>query len=1453
MINVDIPKGFHPAIIAWFTKTFEAPTTIQQEAWDSIARGRNTLIAAPTGSGKTLAAFLAAIDDLVKKGLEGRLKDETQIVYVSPLKALSNDIEKNLQEPLKGIAEALEDQQLPPVNIRAAVRTGDTPATRRTAMLKLPPHILVTTPESLYLLLTSEGGRNLLRPVKTLIIDEIHAVVQDKRGCHLALTAERLEALTRRRLLRVGLSATQKPIEQVADFLTGNRKRKHSKCHIINSGHQRKMDLEMVVPDSPLSAVMANEVWEELYEKLIELIKTHQTTLIFVNTRRMSERLTHQLATRLGKDKVTSHHGSMAKEKRYDAEQRLKSGKLQAIVATASLELGIDIGSVDLVCQLGSPRTIATFLQRVGRSGHTIKGTPKGKLFPLSRDELVESAALFEAINKGELDTLIIPENPIDIMAQQIIAEVANREYAEKELFELIRRAYPFRSLGLDDFRETVQMLSEGYTTRRGRRGAYLHYDPINGQIRAGKGARLAALTSGGAIPDTFDYDVLLEPHNIKVGTVDEDFAIESLPGDIFKLGNQSWRVLRLENGSIRVNDAEGQPPTIPFWFGEAPGRSAELSHAVSRFRKEMAQRIDEANPSDNGIYRYEPVMQWLEDDLGIGKAAAEQLIQYLHSAKNALGVMPSQDTIVLERFFDEAGDMHLVVHSPFGSRLNRAWGLALRKRFCRQFNFELQASAMEDNIILSLGSTHSFPLEEVFGYLKEKTVREVLVQALLDAPMFEVRFRWNATRSLAILRSMKGKKVPAPIQRMNAEDLVSLVFPDQLACLENIVGEREVPDHPLVKQTIHDCLTEAMDIEALEALIRRIENKALNLITCDLREPSPLAHEIINARPYAFLDDGDLEGRRTRAIQTRRWLDPAEAGELANLDLEAIRNVKSEAWPSVENADELHDALILLGCLSAAEGRYGDGQNSWEPFFQTLIAAGRAAEIHLTDDRQLWIAAENIPLFRSNYPKHKITPRIELPPELQTFNGDASEALKEVVRGRLEGSGPVTEDSLVTLLELSQSAIQLALLALENEGFAFQGHYTPGSEEKEWCERRLLARIHRYTLKRLRKEIEPVSTADFSRFLFSWQGLDTDDQPRGPDALQQIVEQLEGFEAPAAAWEAAILPTRMESYDPVWLDNLCLSGRIVWGRFRLPKTGKNAPKRPGPIKTTPITLVSRSRIDWWQQLSSETHAELTFSPEARKAWEFLNDRGASFFDEILMGTQLLRSQLEAALSELTGYGKVTSDSFTGLRALLTPASTKSRRARVNQNIFGMEHAGRWSRLKPRLIDNSGNPPEEEDMARILLKRYGVVFRKLIDREEFAPPWRELVRVLRKMEARGEIRGGRFVLNTSGEQYALPEAVTRLRKVRKEPKNGRLTAISGADPLNLTGVLTEGRRISMLTQNRILYKDGVPVAALENGQPVYLVETDPATQWQWQNELIRHKVPMRLRGYLGKV
>jgi ATP-dependent Lhr-like helicase len=1426
---------FHSAVEQWFGRTFGTPTEPQRYGWPAIQSGAHTLLAAPTGSGKTLAAFLAALDQLFRDGLEARLPDETRIVYVSPLKALSNDIHKNLEQPLAGIRAAVRASYGHDVDIRAEVRTGDTPAAKRQAMIRKPPHILVTTPESFYLLLTSLSGRKLLATVRTLIVDEIHAVVGNRRGSHLALSMERLAALVDGSLQRIGLSATQKPMEEVARFLVGTRnldEAGNAQCSIIDCGHKRELDLAIELPDSPLEAVMSNEVWAEVYGRLADLIAAHQTTLVFVNTRRLAERVTHHLCERLGKDHVTSHHGSLSAKLRLEAEHRLKRGELKALVATASLELGIDIGSIDLVCQLGSTRSIATLLQRVGRAEHRRGGMPKGRLFPLSRDELAEAVALLRSVRNHELDQLEMPQKPLDLLAQQMVACAASQDWVEEQLFELMRSAYPYRNLSRKEFDDVLRTLAEGFSTRRGRRSSLIHHDAINHRVRARRGARLLALTSGGAIPDNADYRVVVEPSETFIGTVNEDFAVESMAGDIFQLGNASWRILGINSGTVRVEDAHGQPPGIPFWLGEAPGRTAELSRSVSRLRLDVEHRIEAAQePSQpRGT---EPAQTDIGHDLAqcfvpsLSDSAAAQLADYFGATYRALGVIPSQEKLVLERFFDESGGMQLVIHSPFGIRTNRAWGLALRKRFCRSFNFELQAAATDDAIVLSLGTQHSFPLSDVFHYLNSKTVRDLLIQALLDAPMFGIRWRWNATRALALPRQRNGHKVPAPLQRMESENLLAAIFPDQLACLENIAGDREIPEHPLVQQTIDDCLTEAMDIDGLIDLLKRIENGSVQCIARDLPEPSPFAHEILNAKPYAFLDNAPLEERRTQAVYTRRASESSSDSGLGILDTTAIEKVCAEAWPRATTADELHETLLLMGAVDDQElPQLGDNVSSW---LDLLMSEKRVGQL-VTPARRFWVAAERLPMLQTVYPDCDVEPARVAPAAERKRDWSGANAVRELVRGRVEVIGPVTASSLTEFFRVSPQEIEGALLALEAEGFVLRGKFHPEAQETEWCDRRLLARIHRLTINRLRAEIKPVSITEFQRYLLAWQRVDQEYRVEGVDGLRAVLELLDGYELPAAAWEPEVLALRVKDYAPASLDQFCFTGRIGWGRFTLPQNANG--RSVLPVRSSPVSLFTRDHLAHWCVLTSSSEPS-AFSPDTQRTLEILRHGGALFFGELVKQTGLLPSRVERALAELVAQGQVTADSFEGLRALLVPEDKRApfsaaERRRHHKAITSVEFAGRWSLLRT-IIPAEASKPEEaiEAFARVLLRRYGVVFRRILERESIRVTWFELCRAYRRLEAQGEIRGGYFVNGVSGEQFALPEAVGLLRSIRKLPPTGALITISAADPLNLAGILTPGLRIAAISAHRILLRDGAPVAALKAGQLIPMGSETP--------------------------
>jgi ATP-dependent Lhr-like helicase len=1408
----DIP--FHSLIAEWFGETFAGPTAIQERGWRDIAAGRDTLIAAPTGSGKTLAAFLWAVNDLIERALAGVLQDRIHAVYVSPLKALGNDIHKNLQVPLDAVRAraAARGQALP--EIRVAVRTGDTPMRDRALQLRHPPHILITTPESLYILLTAEKSRALLREASTVIVDEIHAIAADKRGAHLALSLERLDALAGRPLQRIGLSATQKPIQEVARLLVGAGRCAADgtpTCAIVDAGHRRALELRIETPDQELTAITSHELRAEVYERIAALVQRHRTTIVFVNTRRLVERVAHALGERLGPERVAAHHGSMSREHRLAAENGLKSGAVPVIVATASLELGIDVGHVDLVCHLGAPRSLASLLQRVGRSGHSLGALPRGVLFPLTRDELVQSAAAVRAIEAGELDRLSIPENPLDILAQQLVAITASEgDLAIEALWQLVRRAHPFRHLTRTAFDAVVDMLAEGVSTRRGRRSAHLHADRVHGRLRPRRGARLAAITGGGAIPDMADYDVVEDATNALIGKVNEDFAVESLAGDVFQLGNRSWRIRRVEAGRVRVVDAAGAPPTMPFWLGEAPARTAELCAAVAQLRADIAARVDDLPAA----------IAWVMAQAHIDHGGAEQLVRYIHETLSVLGAVPTLDTIIAERFFDEGGGMQLVLHAPFGGRINRALGLALRKRFCVSFDFELQAAATDDGVILSLGEQHSFPLASVFGMVRSHAVLPDLVQAALVAPMFGNRWRWNATRALALLRFSGGRKVPMPLQRMRAEDLLAAVFPAQLACGDNRTGPIEPPDHPLVNETLDNCLHEAMDVDGLRAVLTRLESGAIRAVAVETPAPSPMSHEILNANPYAFLDDAPLEERRARAVSLRRT-DADLAAGIGALDADAIAEVRAQAWPDVRNADEVHDALLTLIVLPAADAA------PWQPWLDELIAQRRAVRL----DSSSCVATERLPIARALFPRAAIDPPTlplaysgrESPPE-------RSDAVLAVVRGWMDCIGPTTADALAARLGVAADAVDAALLQLEGEGGVLRGQFTrTAAGALEWCERGLLARIHRLTLGRLRREIEAVSKADFLRFLFTWQHVQPGTQLHGRDGIRQIIAQLQGIELPGPAWERDVLPARVAKYDPADLEQLCLAGEVAWGRLSVVPPAETeeraaAPRRrQAPTRAAPLAFVLRADLpDLLGAAPEDTALRADRSPLASDVLDHLQRRGASFLADIARALGRLPTETEDALWELVASGLVTGDGVAGLRTLLLPE--RERRPRRSAHLRALPGGarrlmpvGRWSILRDQPL--AAAPPDvaAERAARRLLLRWGVVFRELCARERNVPSWRALLYALRRLEARGEIRGGRFVAGFIGEQFALPEAVDALRSVRRRAAGDEVIIVSAADPLNLVGIVTDGARISPFSGLAIAYRGGIPMETGELG------------------------------------
>ncbi len=1475
----------HPVTAEWFLRRFGSPTEPQEAGWPKIVAGCATLISAPTGSGKTLAAFLVAIDALLRQAIDGLLMPYTQVVYVSPLKALSNDIQKNLEEPLREIQQLALERGYLSTEIRTAVRTGDTLQKERAAMLRRPPHILVTTPESLYILLTSAKPRENLRRVRTVIVDEIHAVAGNKRGSHLSLSLERLEALVcgenplaagtcltgmSTPPQRIGLSATQNPISLVAEFLTGSAVRRPA-AEIVQVGQRRTLDLAIEVPSEELGSLTATSMWTEMFDKLAVFAEAHRSTLVFVNTRRLVEKISFELAERIGPEHVGAHHGSLSRALRLEAEQKLKAGEIKILIATGSLELGIDIGSIDLVCQIATTRNIGVAMQRVGRAGHWRGAVPKGRLFATTRDDLMEQAALVQAMRAGVLDQLEIPEAPTDVLMQQVAAMCGAESWDEEALYQVLRRSHPYRAMTRDGFEEVLCLLHDGIQSTRGRYGAYVMRDRVGGAVHGRRGARMIAISNGGAIPDTSLFSVILQPDGVQIATLDEHFAVDSSPGDVVLLGTTSWRILRIEPaGKVFVEDAHGAPPSIPFWEGEAPQRTGVLSVGVGGLREAISARTGEVSPRSCSPTHPEvaEATKWLMAECGVCASGAFQLISYIVAGRAVLGSVPSLTTIIAERFFDEGGGQQLILHAPFGGRLNKAWGLALRKRFCRGFNFELQAAATDNGINISLAEQHSFPLSDVFQFLSENTARELLEQAAIPSPLFKNRWRWAAGRSLQLLRMQKGKRVAPQIQRTRSDDLLANVFPQAAACFETIVGDIQIPDHPLVREVMRDTLSEAMDIDGLNELLRGIASGAIRCLAVDTPVPSQFAHELINAMPYAFLDEAGAEERRARAVTLRRSLPAGVAEDAGRLDAAAIATVRAQCWPDVRDEHELHDLLLSLVAMPLGFADRDEARH-WPVFYERLVRGGRVSCVDL-GGAPCWVAAERMGHARVLWgnavgaglgvPGGEADPYGMTTRETNAKRGGATAspqseeaadkstmltreaALATLVQGWLQVLGPVTSEALGAMLRLNPAMIFAAMLAGEMQGLVMRGMFempAPDADQgdaaardyaMEWCDRRLLQRIHRLTLSTLRKGVEAVSPAVYMRWVLGWQHLAPGTQLAGEEGVLEAISQMEGFEAPAVEWERTLLPARVANYDPRWLDALCLSGAVGWGRISPHpawSVGEGvAPRRVIPTNAAPITFYLRDTADWLpvalaEQCVDEKNLLRALSAEGLKVRQVLVERGASFAADLQRVLGFTKQQVQHALWELATAGLAAADGFDQLRALMDPrrksATAEAAPTSVRRRAAARMTAGRWSLLCADAAELTPHDPIAkarlretalESSARQLLLRYGVVFRDLLTRESNAPKWRDLAVMLRRLEGRGEVRGGRFVSGVSGEQFALPEAVDSLRAARRADGTVSVT-VAGADPMNLVGIVVPGERVAASPGRSVVFANGV--------------------------------------------
>jgi ATP-dependent Lhr-like helicase len=1405
---------FHPAVRTWFERRFGAPSRAQELGWPVIgaangAPGFDVLLCAPTGSGKTLAAFMWAINGLVLDAACDSLQDEVSVLYVSPLKALANDIRLNLEEPLHGVRDAGAETGIDLSRIRAGLRTGDTSASERTAMLKRPPHILVTTPESLFILLTSPKFREKLAAVRHVIVDELHALAGNKRGAHLAITLERLERFVmsrgQSRPNRIGLSATLNPIEKLAGFLAGyevtrdNLRSPRSVKIVRADDRARTMDLQVIAPGPELGPLATHPHWEAMYDDVAKLIAEHRTTLVFTLSRRHAERVALNLQKKLGADSVMAHHGSLARAERLLAEQRLKRGELKAIVATASLELGIDVGAVDLVCQLDTPKSISAAIQRIGRSGHSLGATPKGRFFALTTDDLLECGAAVRAIRRGHLDEVEIPMGCVDIAAQQIVAIAAEEgEISETELLRILRSAYNFGDLDAPRLRHLLDQLSAELPERIMGAAPKIFFDRVNARVRPRRSARLSAITSGGTIPEAGNYDVVIESEGRKVGDVEEDFAQESSRGDVFSLGSMPWQIQRISRGRLMVEPAPGMAPTLPFWITEAGGRSPALSSEISDLRREIWNRVE----------RNESPVEWLMAECAMSERAATQAADYVRRGVEALGTIPDEKTVVVERFFDGLGGTQVVIHTPFGIRLNRGLGLALRKRLCQSFDFEIQAQAIDDGVLLALNSRHSFPLETLFSMLKARNARDVLVQALLAAPMFEVRFRHVATRALAVMRSSRGKRVPAWIQRLRSQELLSAIFPGQQACIENKPVAIELPDHFVIDETIRECLEESTDLPRTVKILEGIESGTIRVVGVDGIAPSVFAHRLLLAWDYSFLDDGERANRRSRTVTMNRGMaeDVFRKEDLSDLlSMEAVDTVVAEVTGRAvgrrpRSRDELYDLIRTHGSLtqSEIEDRLGEGARA---MLSELDAEGRISRITLSNElMEKIVAVEDKAIFDAAY----------------SGIGDRDAARLELVRRAFKTSGPTTASEIAARVHFSQSEIDQSLAALEANGAIFQGHFTR-ADITQWCDRYNLERIHRMTLARVRAEIEPCADHEYAAFRLRWMHIGGAELPADQTGVATVLDQLSGIAATPEIWEHAILPARISGYRPEMLDLVCMSGQMQW----VAVAGESTDVTRAPATPSRVTFIPRKAALFVPREESTPE-----DPKELAVLQALGAAGAQYLDEVAERANLSERDALSALWRLAAPGRVGNDNFAPLRmfaedrgaerALESVTRRNSTRhdaavrARLKSSL-----AGRWSLIRAVEPAPVGSD-ETRDLALKLLERHGILSREMLAIESTHISWSEISFALRRLEYAGTIRRGWFVRSLSAEQFALPEAVEMLRASRNLiPAREKPVALSAIDPANPYGTMLPGCGVAREAGNIVVLRAGRVVAGLQ--------------------------------------
>jgi ATP-dependent helicase Lhr and Lhr-like helicase len=1342
---VSALEPFSPGVRGWFERTFDAPTPAQERGWPAIASGKHVLIQAPTGSGKTLAAFLWALD-------RARPGEGTQVLYVSPLKALNYDVERNLRGPLAGI-----DSQL-----SVAVRTGDTPPKERAAMLKSPPDILITTPESLFLLLTSRA-RETLRGIRVVIVDEVHAVAGSKRGAHLALSLERLERLVAGSVQRVGLSATQRPLEEIGRFVSGGRP-----IELVDAGTRKELDLRVVVPlEDMREPGEGNSIWPSIYPALLELVRGHRSTIAFVNNRRLAERLALRLNELAEEEIARAHHGSLAREQRVEVEELLKKGEIPCLVATSSLELGIDMGAVDLVIQVESPKSVARGLQRVGRAGHRLDEPSKGRIFPKFRADLLESAVVVRRMKEGAIEETRVPRNPLDVLAQQIVAICAQEETAVDELHELVRRAWPFRDLSRQQLENVLDMLagrypSEEFAELRPR----ITWDRVAGLLRGREGARRLAVTNAGTIPDRGLFGVHLVDGGGRVGELDEEMVYEARAGQTFLLGASTWRIEEITRDRVLVSPAPGTPGLVPFWKGEGVGRPYELGDAIGRAGRELVGLDDER------------ARRRLVTEHELDERAAENLLTFLREQEQATGALPSDRTVVVERFRDEIGDWRLCILTPFGARVHAPWALALAARLRESLGLEVNFIWSDDGVALHLPDADAPPpLGELLVGPDE--LDDLVVSEVGGTALFGARFRENAARALLIPRRRPGQRTPLWQQRLKAQGLLQVA--------------RRYPDFPVVLETYREVLQDVFDLPALRGLLEALLQRRIDLVEVETPSASPFASSLLfdYVATYMYEDDTPLAERRAQALALDRDLLKELLGqeELRDLiDPAALEQVESELLGAPKSPDGLHDLLLRRGDLGPGE-------------FDDALAAPleeerRAVRVRVGGDERL-IAAEDAGRYRDAL---GAMPPSGLP---DAFLEGGDDPLGWILRRYARGRGPFTTQEAARRFGLEPERVEAALGGLD----LVRGELRPGGSEREWCDPDVLRRLRRASLARLRKEVEPVGQGSLGRFLPGWQGVDR------RSTLREALVPLQGLSLPVALWESDVLPRRVPGYQPAALDQLTASGEVVWVGAGLER----------------VALYFREDASALGRPGALPPAE----GDAHDAVRAALSRGALFWFDLLAATGLEAEAALPALWDLVWAGEVTNDAWQPLRAgrrFHAPRPEKRPRRFSRARADGITATqGRWSVTSGLFAGE----PDPRALAELMLERQGVVTRDGVRAEGIPGGYAPVYRELRKLETLGVCRRGYFVEGLGGAQFALPGAVERLRE---RPEEETALVLAAADPAQPFGAALpwpkrSGARAARVAGAHVVLLGGEAALFVERGGRSLVPLRDPEEDW----------------------